>query len=416
MTRRRLIVAAALSALVLAACGEEQSVRTRGAGESTATDVASPEPSRPPLSATEWTDLPPSPLGDWDVYHWAWLADGSGLVQAGAASGDAPSATTSAAAYLSFDTLEFTPLPDLPTQDGLGGARGAWIGDDLVLVGQECPAGVGPSFLGASPCPDGNEARRVVATWTRGSDTWEVAALPDWIQSFRNGSPDVAGVYRGRLVLASGDTPAHVGAYDPSTGEWERWADAPVHDPGGVDPSSMSFGGTPAKVCLLGGEVLAYSLGYGGFEADGTPIDATPNRWWRHDGTEFTEIAPLVTGPVGEVRCAPSGLFVLVYQGAGGSQLAHIAPDGSRTGIGAPAPMTFLSAQAQFGDSVLLTGTGGLSAEVRVLVGTPTSLTETSLPDAAVAVVVGDLLIAPWDNWADDRLPRNPAVAAIPTP
>lgn len=267
-----------------------------------------------------WIDLPASPLGEWDRYNWVYLADRSGFVHAGAASaaGDGKVRSTPAAAYFSFAERRFLRLPDLPVTGGVGRAGGAWVGDTLVVVGQDCPPSPGYSGVGVEFCAAGGEGAKVVLTLERGAPRWRRWDVPEWMQEFRQGTPDVLGVLDGAVVVASGHVPAHLGAFDPSTGEWTRLPDVPKlmnrYEPApGTDPAVASFGAISAQPCIVGGVLVAVMLGDAPSVMsfpEGQPLPDRPAHWFRLDGDTFVEVPAPITGPITNVACLHDGFLV----------------------------------------------------------------------------------------------------------
>lgn len=408
------MAAVAVGVLVaMTACtgDDAQSVST-GAG-----DEAVPPSTAVPLSSTEWTDLPRSPLGEWGVYHWAWLVDGSGFVQAGAAEGGSAIARTSEVVAFSFDTMKYTAAPDLPTEGGLGAAGAAWVGERLVLIGQDCPAGVGPSFIGQAVCVDGTTGRRVSATWKPGEESWTVVDLPDWIREFDQGAPTLIGVLDGKVLMASGDRPAHVGAFDPATGSWTRLPDAPEVPLGdvGAEAAAMSFAAYSATVCVVGGELIAFAFGSDLLLLDGVPRDSSPNRWWRFDGASWVDIPSPVTGLIDRAMCGSTGVYVSLWNSTSTSRLVYAEPGSGSDPrpLGEPAPRSFVGPNRLPGDAALMAryGPDDLTTQP-MFVATPDALVPVAVPDATDALLVGRTLVKTGDLMFGEGTRTTPRIAA----
>lgn len=278
------------------------------------------EPSLDGLRNDRWVDLPPSPVGDWDRYNWVFLADRSGFVHAGAATsdGDGKVTSTPAAAYFSFEEGRFTTLPDIPVTGGVGRAGGAWVEDTLVIIGQDCPPSPGFSGVGVEFCAAGGEGAKVVLSLESGATTWREHTLPEWMQEFRQGTPDVLGVLDGKVVVASGHLPAHLGAFDPVTGDWTRLPDAPrlaseTDPPPGADPAVASFGAITAQPCIVGDDLVAVMLGEASSAMSFPEGQPPPDRlvqWFRLEEGAFVELPAPITGRITNVACMHDGLLV----------------------------------------------------------------------------------------------------------
>ena len=424
--RAWLAVAAVVPLLALAGCDDDrQTIRIGADDETTTTTTGSAGSDGSSVSDAldmTWVDLPPAPIGDWPLYHWVWLADGSGFVIAGASrssSGGDPESTAAAAAF-SFDSRSYTELPELPTKGGLGIGRGAWIGDRLVLVGQDCEPSLGPSFGGSALCLDGGGAHKVTLTYRRGADSWEQSALPDWLGEFPYGVPGIVGVRDGRLIMATSDVPAHVGALDPESGSWDRLDDAPFLAPTGndADGAALSFGGPAARVCMAGDELLAFAIGGAGYTVDeaAVPPPSTPNRWWRYGDDGWTEIDPMVTGAIVQVNCASAGLYAVRRLGGTGGRSELVTIDVS-TGESTTADLSdsiVSSPDQQFGDSIMVSGIDGLGTSGHQgRLATPHGIISTPLDEVESALLFGHHYIRTNDASSTDGHRRAPQIAHV---
>ena len=280
--------------------------------------VSADEPPMAEIPPNRWVDLPRSPVGDWDSFNWVFLADRSGFVHAGAATTDPDGTVTStpAAAFFSFEERRFIRLPDLPVTSGVGRAGGARVGDTMVIVGQDCPPSPGFSGVGVEFCDAGGQGAKVVLTLRQGAPNWGEYTVPDWMEEFRQGTPDVLGVLDGKVIVASGHLPAHLGAFDPETGEWTRLPDLPKlasEDAPDLDPAVASFGATTAQPCLIGDDLVAVMLGEAPSAMsfpEGQPVPDRPAWWYRLDGDAFVEIPAPITGRIATASCMHAGLLV----------------------------------------------------------------------------------------------------------
>lgn len=282
--------------------------------------VSADEPPMAEFPPNRWVDLPRSPVGDWDSFNWVFLADRSGFVHAGAATTDPDGTVTStpAAAFFSFEERRFIRLPDLPVTSGVGRAGGARVGDTMVIVGQDCPPSPGFSGVGVEFCDAGGQGAKVVLTLRQGAPNWGEYTVPDWMEEFRQGTPDVLGVLDGKVIVASGHLPAHLGAFDPETGEWTRLPDAPRLDPAtdpppDLDPAVASFGAITGRPCIVGDDLVAVLLGEAPSAMSFPEGQGPPDRlvqWFRLDGDAFAELPAPITGRITDAACMHDGLLV----------------------------------------------------------------------------------------------------------
>lgn len=373
----------------------------------------------PPYTAGVWHDLPASPVGDWPLYNWVWLADGSGFVQAGAARPDSSGAirTSKKAAYFSFDDRRYYSLPDLPVTSGVGQAGGAWVGDTLAIIGQDCPPMPNESSGDIEFCRSGGMGAKVVLTTRRGDDHWESRPLPDWLREFDSGTPNVRGVLGSRIVLASGHEPAHIGVFDPGKGTWERLPDAPTPSSGaspqpaasletttlppGASPPPYLPAAPPASLCVVAGQLVAWSVSSpGSSAAEPRVLPSAVNEWWRLDGDAWSPLTPPIVGPVRRVACTRSGVFASRYrldETGGWSDLSFVDPltgrvraiaDRGGSGIGA----SLTGADPQNGDGGIISTSRGLR------VATPTKMRDVGT-DGPYTAYVGHFLVRTGDPY-----------------
>ncbi len=274
-----------------------------------------------PYVADTWSTLPRSPLGDWTEPNWVWLADGSGFVQAGAAELDGTEVrSTRRAAWFAFADRRYSTLPELPVKAGLGWAGGAWIGDTLVLVGQDCPPVTANSMTSVEFCAEGGAGAKVVLTYRTGDAGWIRRSLPDWIHDFDASSPEVIGVIGDRLVLTVGMQPTRVGTFEPTTGQWELLADGPDVEPlqesitsapgatttMGAAPNPSRTYRLPTAFCVIGQEITAYSV----TPAYGVTVGYFEPGFWRLGTGGWELLRVPVPGPLESAACTTRGFAV----------------------------------------------------------------------------------------------------------
>lgn len=322
---RRVMICAAAALLVTAASCSTDQRRTASPADS----------SRVHPRTDRFVDLPRSPVGDWPIYNWVWLADGSGFVQAGAgrvSGSDGRVVSTPRSAEFRFDTGRYESLPDLPVTAGVGHAEGTRLKDRLILTGQDCPPSPGASAVGIEFCRSGGSGAKVVFTVRDGDRTWTRLTLPDWMAEFRDGTPKVLGSLDHEVVLASGHEPAHLAALDPSTGSWRRLPDAPDSN---------------VTLCLTRGELWAWRL-----QAPGSGPDPSwdwRNDWWHLVGDAWAKVSSPVDGQVAQAVCTLDGFALEADSGRVGGdgprELWWVEPSGTAT-----APVTAAATLDTFED------------------------------------------------------------------
>lgn len=280
------VVLAALATLAAGACSDPEQEVTAVGDRSAA--IA-------PYPVGEWVDLPASPLGSWETVNRLFLPDGSGFVEAGAATlqDGGRIETTREVARFDFAAGRYTTLPALPVTSGLGQSGAAVAGGHLVIVGQDCPPRPGASNEGVEYCAEGGVGAKVVLTLPEGGEAWREPALPDWLREYQPGTPIIVGDRTGHVVVSSGHEPARLGELDPASGEWTRLPDGP----------------TPrAEYCLVGTDLVAYSVVTPAYVLDDGTV--SPNEWWVLAGEQWRSLPPPVSGDLGSVACGRTGMFI----------------------------------------------------------------------------------------------------------
>lgn len=387
-----------------------------------------------PYVANAWTELPASPLGDWPLYNWVWLADGSGFVQAGGASVDGAGniTNTRGAAFFSFAERRYTTLPDLPVTSGLGVAGGAWVGDTLVIVGQDCPPMPDESSGALEFCRSGGMGAKVLLTLERSGTSWTSHTLPEWLDEFDYGTPSVIGIRSRRVILASGHEPAHLGEFDPVAGDWTRLPDAPgAPRPAAIEPratettvapstlaattTSIAVEGSgpppvdpyvpPAQVCLNGDRLVAWILGQPTFEPDRFGPPAV-NQWYLLDGDAWTTLAAPLGGAVAGAACAGSGVFVTRYLADMTTDLSFVDLIAGTSRVVSTTSVGVLSNGPQYGLAVPVG-----DADNRLAVAIPDGVIPVT-DDSWFGAYVGRYFVRPGDTVSDgaEQETRRPSM------
>jgi hypothetical protein len=155
-----------------------------------------------------WRKLRRGPLGNREGYVSAWT--GTELVVIGGSSGDA--LVKPIAAAVDPRTDSWRRLPGLNHLDGLLPSGAVWSGDRLFVAGlaYDCPQG--------QPCTS-TPIFLAYDVETDEAETIDLSAAP---------SPSITPIgWTGTEVFATGEDPASVVFYDPSTNMWLKGAPAP---------------------------------------------------------------------------------------------------------------------------------------------------------------------------------------------
>lgn len=262
---------------------------------------------------------------------------------------------------------------------------------------------------------------KVLLTLERSGTSWTSHTLPEWLDEFDYGTPNVLGIRSGRVLLASGHEPAHLGEFDPVSGDWTRLADAPgvprpsTHTPRvtetTVAPTTMAAtttsvvtnGGAadpvdpyvpPAQVCLIGDRLVAWIVGQPTFAPNRFGPPAV-NQWYVLDGDAWTTLPVPLDGAIAGAACAGSGVYATRYLADMSTDLSFVDPITGTSRVLSTTSVGVLSNGPQYGRAVPVG-----DADNRLAVATPDGIIPVT-DDSWFGAYVGRYFIRPGDTVSD---------------
>lgn len=295
-----------ITILLLAAACTSDSGDEVTAGQQPSEDTATPSVE---LSSTEWRPLP-TPVefdGFSGSYAVALPTEAQLLVVGGGKPvGGDKWEPTRAVSVLSIEALSWSDLPPLPGNGAVGGLSGAHTTSQTVLVGFDCPTGLGDRL----DCRRDKPLSPAIWSLGDGENAWERHEVPEEVaKRFERPHPMLAGVLGDVLVLAINDPSSDVlsGGYwelhlvDPRTWEWKQ-----ITTPVGLYQGHQLCV-TDGELHLVGVSLAAVDENTSANEVLGVALQTyveVEGKW--HAGPSFTPDEAVYSG---QVVCAEGGIY-----------------------------------------------------------------------------------------------------------